>query len=365
MKRIIVSVTNDLTTDQRVDKVCTTLIQMNYDVILIGRKLKNSKNLCRNYKTYRFKLIFNRGFLFYAEYNLRLFFKLLYLKKDILLSNDLDTLLPNFLIHKLFKKKLVYDSHELFTEVPELVDRPFVKNFWLGIERIILPKLKNCITVSNSISEYYNLKYNTKFHVIRNFPLKLKNTQSSSFPFKTNNHKVILYQGALNKGRGLELMIETMQYINNAIFVLIGNGDLEIELKKKVVNLNLDEKIKFISKITPTELQKLTPLADLGLSIEEDLGLNYKYALPNKLFDYIQAKVPVLASDLPEMKTIVLNYNIGEVIKDRKPKKLVNQIQNILQKNKTFYSSNLQKAAKELVWDNEEKKLKQLFENLN
>ena len=156
MKRIIVSVTNDLTTDQRVDKVCNTLSKMGFKVLLIGRKFKNSEKLNRNYNTFRFKLLFNKGFLFYAEYNLRLFFKLFFIKKEILLSNDLDTLLPNYLISKIFKTKLVYDSHELFTEVPELINRPFVQNFWLTIEKNILPNIKNCYTVNSEIAKIYS-----------------------------------------------------------------------------------------------------------------------------------------------------------------------------------------------------------------
>jgi hypothetical protein len=106
LKQIIVSVTNDITTDQRVHKVCTTLIEMNFNVTVIGRKLKNSIPLKRTYITYRFHLVFNKGFLFYAEYNFRLFFKLLFTKKDILLANDLDTLLPNYLVSRISKSPL-------------------------------------------------------------------------------------------------------------------------------------------------------------------------------------------------------------------------------------------------------------------
>ena len=238
MKRIIVSVTNDLTTDQRVDKVCNTLSKMGFNVLLIGRKFKNSKNLNRNYSTFRFKLLFNKGFLFYAEYNLRLFFKLFFTKKDILLSNDLDTLLPNYLISKISKTKLVYDSHELFTEVPELINRPFVKNFWLTIEKNILPKIKNCYTVSESISEYYNFKYNTNFKVIRNFPFTINTISNGAFPFKTKNQKIIIYQGAINKGRGLELIINAMQYLENTIFVIIGNGDIKNKIHQSKNSYN-------------------------------------------------------------------------------------------------------------------------------
>ena len=365
MKRIIVSVTNDLVTDQRVHKVCSTLTEMNFDVLLIGRKLKNSKKINRKYKTTRMKLLFTSGFLFYAEFNLRLFFKLLFLKKDILLSNDLDTLLSNYLISKIVNKKLVYDSHELFTEVPELINRPFIQKFWLKIENLILPKLKNCYTVSNSIAKYYNIKYNIGFEVIRNVPNQIKNIKTSSFPFETVNKKIILYQGAINKGRGLELMLKTMPFVENAIFIRIGNGDLEKKIKQKVIDLNLEEKVKFISSVTPLELQKLTPLADLGISLEEDLGLNYKYALPNKLFDYIQAQVPVLVSNLPEMRQIVLKYNLGEVVSSRNPKQLASQIQNILKKEKVFYKNQLEKARKELIWEQEKEVLAKVFNNIN
>lgn len=364
MKQVIVSVTNDITTDQRVHKVCTSLTEMNFNVTVIGRKLKNSIPINRKYSTYRFKLLFNKGVLFYAEYNLKLFLKLLFTKKDILLANDLDTLLPNYLASKLFKTKLVYDSHELFTEVPELIDRTFVKNTWLRIEKFIVPKLKHNYTVCNSIANYYNSKYNTNFKTLRNLPFKTTNNLNGTFPFNTNNQKIILYQGALNKGRGLELMIETMKRIDNVIFVIIGSGDVEKQLVLQVKKLNLQEKVKFISKITPKALQKLTPLADLGLSIEEDLGLNYRFALPNKVFDYIQAQVPILVSDLIEMKQIVEQYNVGEIILDRSPTALANQITAMLQKGKSLYSKQLIKASNELIWEKESEKLIEIINNL-
>lgn len=364
MKRIIVSVTNDLVNDQRVYKVCSTLMEMNYDIILIGRKLKNSIATVRPYKTIRLNLIFRKGFLFYAEFNTRLFFKLLFLKKDVLLSNDLDTLLPNFLISKIFNKKLVYDSHELFTEVPELINRPFVRGFWLAIEKLILPHLKNNITVSNSIEKFYKRKYYTEFSVIKNYPKKNKKMDLGNFSFKIDNQKVILYQGALNKGRGIELIIDSMVYIQKSVLVIIGSGDIESTLKKKVLDLNLTNKVKFIGKIEPSELKKLTGLANLGLSLEEDICLNYKYALPNKLFDYIQSNVPVLVSNLPEMKHIVLKYNVGEIVKNRNPKKLAAQIELLLQNSQYSKKDVFVIARNELNWESEEQKLIFLFKNL-
>jgi glycosyltransferase involved in cell wall biosynthesis len=365
LKKIIVSVTNDLTTDQRVHKVCTSLVQNGYEVSLIGRKLKESLPIKRNYHTFRMKLLFNKGFLFYAEYNFRLFVKLFFIKKDTLVANDLDSLLPNYLIHKIFKSKLVYDSHELFTEVPELIHRPFVQKFWVKIEKKIVPKLNNCITVCQSISDFYQKKYNVKFHVIRNVPIHSNNSKSL-LPFDTQNKKIILYQGALNLGRGLDLMIQTMQLLDNCIFVIVGSGDIDSELKQQVMDLKISSRVKFLGRVIPEKLKQLTPLADLGISFEEDLGLNYRFALPNKIFDYIQADVPCLVSDLPEMKNIILPNDFGEILIKRNPKEVALQIEKIFKKNSTYtnWKNNIKLNKDKFTWQVESKKLMKIYNNL-
>ena len=361
LKKIIVTVTNDLTSDQRVHKVCRTLHNAGYDVFLIGRKLSNSKPLNRSYRTKRISLLFNKGVLFYAEFNLRLFFVLLFYKKDVLLANDLDTLLPNYFISKLQIKKLVYDSHELFSEIPELVNKPFTKKVWRSLERLVLPNLKNTYTVSNSIADYYDKKYQTKFKVIRNLPLMIRTISKGNFSFDHKGEKIILYQGALNIGRGLELIINTMPFISNCILVIIGNGDIIKNLKSYVKNINLVKKVRFLESLTPNELQKITPLANIGISIEEDLGLNYRFSLPNKIFDYINAEVPILVSNLPEMRKIIDTHKVGEIVKDRSPQKLALQIKELLKKD---YSEELKKAKKELIWENQEEELLAIFRNI-
>lgn len=360
MIKIIVSVTNDLNTDQRVAKICNTLTTNGFKVTLVGRQLKNSKTINRNYKTKRFKLFFNHGFLFYAEYNLRLFFFLLFSKKDILLSNDLDTLLPNYCVSKLLNKKLIFDSHELFSEIPELVKRPNVKKIWISLENYLVPKLKNNYTVCNSIANYYKEKYSTNFEVIKNLPIK-KTINIGELPFSIKNKKVILYQGAINIGRGLELLIETMLHLENYVLIIIGNGDILEELQQNVTLKNLQSKVFFLGKLSPKKLQGITPLANLGISLEEDLGLNYRYALPNKIFDYIQAEIPILVSNLPEMKQVVLQYKVGEIVTNRTPESLALQIKEIINKD---YSKELKQAKEVLIWENQEEKLVAIFKNL-
>lgn len=358
LKRILVSVTNDLTTDQRVAKVCNSLQKLNFEIVLIGRKLPNSLPIKRSYKTKRLQLVFNKGILFYAEYNIRLFFVLLFSRKTILLSNDLDTLLPNFLVSRLQRKKLVYDSHELFSEIPELLNKPFVKKVWVTLEKWLLPRLKNTYTVCNSIANYYNTQYKTDFKVVRNLPIDKKITRGK-LPFTTHK-KIIIYQGAVNIGRGLELMIDTMELLSDFVFVIVGYGDVYKELNKKVIIKNLEDKVKFLGRLAPNELQEITPLASIGISLEEDLGLNYRFALPNKIFDYIQAEIPVLISNLPEMKQIVSTYKVGEIVRERTPKTLAEQIKNLTKKD---FSSSLKKAKKELVWKREEQVLFSVFQS--
>lgn len=358
--RVVISVINDLVTDQRMHKTATSLINNGHDVILVGRKLKNSPIINRNYKTIRFKLLFNNGFLFYANYNIRLFFYLLFTKFDILLSCDLDTLPSNFLTSRIKNKRLVYDSHEYFTEVPELKKRKFVKNIWLKIEKLILPRIKYAYTVSDSISDIYSRKYNVNFDVIKNFPMK---QNIESIDIAKNKKKVILYQGAVNIGRGIKEFIDAMKYIEDAVFQIIGDGDIKKELEEYVIQENLSEKVKFYGRVSLENLKEFTLKADLGISLEQGDNLNYYYSLPNKIFDYIQAEVPILASDLPEISRIINENEIGITIDDFSQEnisKIVNSI--FLNENLIYkWKSNLISIKDNYTWERQEQKLLQLI----
>jgi len=365
MAKIILSVINDLVTDQRVHRVASSLQAAGYDVMLTGRKLKNSYPVKdRTYSTKRLRLLFNKGFLFYAEYNIRLFFFLLFKKADILVANDLDTLLANFIASKLKRKKLVYDSHEYFTEVPELQGRDFARNIWLRIERCILPKVRYSYTVCDSIAEIYNKKYGIDMQVVRNLPVSYSGSPAEK-KIDAGDRHIILYQGSLNIGRGIGNVISAMQYIDNAVFVIIGDGDITGELKDLVQKNNLQEKVIFTGKIPLDELHLYTQQADIGISLEENRGLNYYYSLPNKLFNYIQAHVPVLTNDFPEVKKIVEGYDIGITVSNYDPEFLAAKIKYMLEpENRADWKNNLGKASRELCWQNEEGRLLEIFRQI-
>ncbi len=367
MIKVYISVTNDIVTDRRVGKVAESLLKSGVNVNVVGRKLKSSLPMPdKPYKSRRLRLLFNKGPLFYAGYNIRLFFYLFFKKVDILLANDLDTLPANYMVAAIRKKKLVYDSHEYFTEVPELQGRDFVKNIWKKIEEIILPKVKYSYTVCDSIAAIYSDMYGINMKVIRNLPL-----YDVGYPGKTadkglQNKRIIIYQGAVNLGRGLEPAIKAMKYINDAMLVIIGDGDIINELKELVNKEDLHDKVRFIGKIPYEELISYTSQADIGISLEENLGLNYYYALPNKLFDYIHAGVPVLVSDFPEMAGIVKKYEVGLTTDIKDPGKLAAVFNEMIEnkERRNFWKQNMKRAAKELCWENEEKKLLRIFSDV-
>ncbi len=366
-KKIIVSVSNDLSCDQRVNKVCTSLIDMGFDVLLVGMRGKNPIPLPpRKYKMFRFNNWFNKGVLFYAELNIRLFFYLLFKKFDILVANDLDTLLPNVLISRLKKTELVYDSHEYFTEVAELVARPKKQAAWKHIERYCFPKLKNVFTVSESIASIYKDEYGIDVKVVRNIPLQrpyeIKKTKKElGLP---EDKFILLIQGTgINLHRGSEELIESMLYIENALLLIIGNGTAINNLKEKTKSFSLEDKISFMNRMQFEELYNYTVHADIGFSLDKDVGINHRYALPNKLFDFIRARIPLIVSDLVEIKKIIEHYDIGVVLPDTNPETIA-YYTNTLLKNKdkrNLLKNNTIRASEELCWENEEITLKSVY----
>jgi glycosyltransferase involved in cell wall biosynthesis len=285
-------------------------------------------------------------------------------KKNLLYANDLDTLLPNYLVSKISSIPLVYDSHEYFTEVPELENRHFVKSVWEKLEAVLFPKLKNVITVNEELAGIYSEKYKVPVSVIRNVPIKREGEGSIGATNKNSGSKdLLIYQGALNVGRGIELMIDSMAHLPEAKLLIAGDGDIAEELTNRVRMKNLGDRVVFKGRLDPDDLKKLTLSASLGLSLEEDLGLNYRYALPNKIFDYIHAEIPVIVSDLPVMGKLVEENGVGEILKDRTPQGLAELVQQIVLK-KESYSKHLEAAADRFNWNLEKKVFLTIIENL-
>ncbi len=358
---ICIYTTSYIATDQRVQRTAETLAKKGYFVKVIAQKHQSIKFTPESYKVKFINTLFKKGPLFYMAYNFRIFLSILFSRANAIYSNDLDTL-PGCSIGALFRfKPLVYDSHELFTEVPELIGRPTVQFIWRLQEIIFIKKARVVITVSDGIAGELNKRYGVKPVVIRNLPVK---KEIEAFPI---NKPTLIYQGVLNMGRGIELAIDMMSYLTCYHLLIVGKGDIEVSLRKRVLDKNLIDRVQFMGQIAPEKLRTITPTAWLGLSLEEDMGLNYRYALPNKLFDYIAANVPVLVSNLPEMRRLVEENGLGLVAINRGPRELANQVADFFEnkKQREQVLQNIKKASGILNWQNEQEKLLETLNVLN
>ena len=356
--KVLVSVFNNLYTDQRVEKVCRTLSENGFDIELIGNNWGGLPEMQRDYPFSRISLKSKTLKLAYPEFNWKLYKELLKKadKNMILLSNDLDTLLANYLVSKKLGIPLVFDSHEIFTEMPAINGR-FTQRIWRSLESFIAPKLKFMMTASESYADWFAKTYGIERPtVVQNFPVKIENSQNYS---EINLMKIILYQGVINPSRGLDKMIPAMKEIENAEFWIYGDGPKKGEYLALTKALGLEDKVKFLGKLLPEKLREITKKADVGLSIEENNGLSYFYSMPNKVSDYIQARIPVVVSNFPEMGKVIDRFQVGEKINSHD--ELAEKINIVLGKGKNFYEDNLNKAANELCWEKEEPKIISIF----
>lgn len=312
----------------------------------------------RNYATKRMRLLFDKGPFFYAEYNFRLFWTLLFRKTNVLVSNDLDTLLANYLAYTFKGGKLVYDSHEFYTEVPELVSRPGVRRVWLSIEKWIFPKLKFVYTVNESIADAYNERYGILPKVVRNIsPRYTSNNLSSKEELGIpENKKLIILQGAgINIHRGAEEAVEAMRKVENAVLLIVGDGDVIPQLKRMVDKENLSDKVLFFGRRPYLEMMQFTAHSDVGLTLDKDNNLNYKFSLPNKVFDYIHAGTPVVCTDLVEVTKVVRRNDTGVVLKEFTSDHLASALNHLLSDEKELsrLKENCRLASEKENWENE------------
>lgn len=363
-KTVLAAVINDVSTDQRLHRTCNYLTEKGFAITAYGRDLPETFSVKRSYKIIHKKHWFNSTFLFYIEYNLRLFLFILFNKKyNYILSNDLDTLSACFMAGKIKKSELVFDSHEYFTETPEVQGRVFIQNCWKLLERYLIPRLKKAYTVSPKIAESYFKKYKIKFAVIRNVPI-LKNKELVDCPvsFPTQN-KIMLYQGKLTKNRGLKAVIESLKYLKKIDLVVIGHGKEEQNLKNFVKQQKMNKRVHFLGRIGYEKLHNYTKQADLGILLEEPVGESFQYSLPNKLFDYIHSELPFIAYPLTEVEKIVNKYRVGVLVDNHNPNHIAEKIETLLANRDLLkkIKANQKQAKEELCWEKESKLLDNYF----
>jgi len=358
--KIIFTVTTDLSYDQRMIRICTSLANAGYDVLLVGRRMKDSIPLSEQpFKQKRINCLFEKGKLFYAEYNLRLFFYLLFKKMDCICTIDLDTILPGYLISTLKKTKRVYDAHELFCEMKEIVTRPGIYRFWKRIERYCVPKFRHGYTVNQPIADEFNKMYGVNYAVIRNVAL-LKAIEPVE-----KKERFILYQGAVNEGRSFETLIPAFKNIDCKL-VICGDGNYLPQAQQLAAMHGLADKIIFKGKIRPGELVNITQQACIGITLFDKRGLSNYYSLANRFFDYLHAGIPQLCVNYPVYKEINDSLPIAVLVDDLSSGNLAAQLNNLLA-NGVLYNElrqNCLSLRQTLNWQQEEIKLIQFYKDL-
>ena len=341
-------------------RICTSLAQNGYAVTLVGRKLPASLPLAKKEFTQkRIRCFFKTGKWFYGEYNLRLFFYLLFRKMDAVCAIDLDTILPCLYISKWKKIPRIYDAHELFTELKEVITRPAVYKAWSKIEKKTVPAYLHGYTVSDSIAAEFTKRYAVKYITIRNVPvLKMQEPVSKG-------EKFILYQGAVNEARSFEQLIPAMQWVH-AKLVVCGDGNFMPQLRKLIAVHQLENKVELKGMMTPDALASFAQQAYIGIALAENQGLNQYLALPNKFFDYIHACLPQVTMNYPEYALLNKKYNVAVLIDEPAPERIAATLNNLLE-NDVLYNTlkeNCAVARGELNWQKEEKKLLSFYQSV-
>jgi glycosyltransferase involved in cell wall biosynthesis len=295
--------------------------------------------------------------MFYVEFNIRLFLFLLFKKMDILCAIDLDTIIPCYYISCIKNIPRVYDAHELFSEMKEIVTRPGIQQFWLAVERKYTPRFRLGYTVSQSIATEFNKRYGVDYAVIRNLPLKTDDVSVTP-------SRVIIYQGAVNEARGFEQLIPAMRDIPICLYIY-GDGNFYPQVGALIKQYNVADKVKLMGKKKPEELSAITASAYIGVNLVENTGLNQYYSLANKFFDYINAGVPQISMRFPEYENINKIFEVAVLIDDITVEAIVNAF-NQLSRQDVYdrLKANCLKAREVYNWQNEENKLVGFYKNL-
>lgn len=288
------------------------------------------------------------------------------IKADIIIASDLYSL-PVAIKFKNINNKLFYDSREIYSALGSLANSPIKQVIHTYIEKYYINKVDEIIVSGKLDAEYLKtyFKHKTPYHIIMNLPPYSKPINSNYIRDKFNiptEKKIILYQGALMKGRGIELLLEVVKLSQDYVLFIIGDGPEKHNILSAMQNKKLVKKVVFADAVPYESLHQITSSADIGTALFEEISFSYKLALPNKLFEYFMANIPVIASDLPAMREIYEEYEFGKLISANDSINSVIKSIDELIENKEKYINNLRSASEKYNYDAQEQSIIQIFE---
>ncbi len=363
-KSICIVITNDLLTDQRIQKTRKSLLNAGYSVTVFYR-LKSDEDGIENEGLKGVKMWFGNGPLFYLEFNIRASFYLLFNSFDIITSVDIDTIMSCRMVAWIKGSHLVFDAHEYFLNVPELAGKRIKKGIWTLVEKLFVRGLSGAYTVNKSLADIFTERYKTPFTYVRN----VSESSSSDISLKSIpvlEPCILIYQGAINEGRGVELYIKAVESIENCVLWIIGMGDLYEEIKTMANQSNAKDRIELKGFVPPESLLELTRKAHIGLNMLDPSSTSYFYSLANRYYDYIRAGIPAINMDFPEYRSANEQFNTGILIAEYSVESLISALNEIIGDPDRYQemSSNCRSAIAQNNWEKEAEKLITIYNEI-
>lgn len=344
-------VLNDLSYEQRVHKVCMSLLAAGYAPTLVGVAGPGAPPVSpRPYATHRVALGARSGPLYYAQANWALLRYVLRIRPSIVTANDLDTLLAARVGAGLLRRPVVYDAHEFYTDTGELVRRPVARAVWRALEALLYPGLHHRLTVHAGIAALYRQRYPRAAApaVVPNLPL----ARPAPAPLPSAAARRLLYQGGVQRGRGLELALRALALMADTELWVAGGGYHLAALQALAEQLGVQARVRWLGWVDFAALAALTPQASVGLSLEQPDAPNLAHSAPNKLYDYLQARLPVVVAPRPVHTGVVQAYGCGRVLAADTPQALAEAVRALLDAPQAYAAAQAgaERAAQALTW---------------
>jgi len=368
MKKICMVATSFLDYDSRILNEANTLAKF-YDLTILTKKY-NRPTILQSTSFKIKRVYYSQGWLrWYNIFSSLIALTIATFKEnpDVYHAHDLDGLICAYWPALIKKKILIYDSHELWSD---LWSAKKYKIQWLLriIERIAMWKVEKGVTVSRSLARILSGMYQKQFVTISNYPvLHCAKTTVYNLGDKYTGMTIVLHIGTMSNGRGIENLIEANQYLpTNFLIVFLGTFNNIDRLINLVKEKHLEKRVIFKASVGDDQLLSIARMANIGVVLTQNLSLSYYYSLPNKLFQYIAAEIPILASDLPTQKAIILEDKIGQVVDSSQPRQIAAKIMELAKpENQKKYRQNLKGLAKRKYnWTIESKKLVEFYKTI-
>lgn len=381
MTRVCILVINNFTYDTRVQKEAKSLTKADYEVTVFALHSVGLPEVeyLDGYRVERIR-VWSRGWgsslavrlLKYLEFSIRAIWHIIHRGPAIVHAHDVDALVPAYAAARMSRARLVYDAHELWAERKHpLVDTAWRRHLLVSVEGVLARRADAVITINMSIANYLARRHRIPV------PLALMHSQEYRLAERNDvlrqelgipeDQCIVIYAGLLKVGRGLEILLEAVPFLDRSIVVLMGEDRMNGQLHQIIAARGLQDRVFIREAVPPSDVLRYIASADLGVIPTQSVDLSYHYSLENKLFHCLMAGIPVAASDQPEKRRIIETYGIGAVFDQTAPHDIARVINELLNDEPAYQAmcQRARKAARDAFnWEIESRKLLELYNRI-